>query len=465
MTAVTDASSRRIVIAMVTLNAFTTPVMLSATNVALPAISEHFALSATMLSWVPMAYLMASAMFILICGRLADLFGRKRVFLLGTAAVILSSAFTGLAANGAMLLGGRFLQGLSAAMLYATQVAIVSSVFPPSQRGKAIGLVVSAVYAGLMTGPVLGGVVTDYFGWRANFYLHIPLSLVVLFIGLGLVREEWAGERVAFDFAGAALFSLAILLLCLGVSLLPSIASAIVLSCFAVSLFVFVRHAGAVENPIWDIRLFFGNALFTRSCGASLIMYTATYANLVLLSLYLQELKSLSASEAGLIMAIQPVSMALLAPVAGRLSDSMEPRVLASSGMLLTALGLFLLSGLDTESPLSTVAAALTLSGVGFGLFSSPNTNAIMSSVDRKDYGIASGAVATTRILGQLGSMVLVALAMSLLIGDRLIDSSALPQLEQSIQFSFSVAAAICLPGILLSAMRRRMHRHGGRGS
>lgn len=460
MIAVSDASSRRIVIAMVTLSSFTTPVMLSATNVALPAISDHFALSATMVSWVPMAYLMASAMFILICGRLADLFGRKRVFLLGTAAVILSSAFAGLAVNGAMLLGGRFLQGLSAAMLYATQMAIVSSVFPPSQRGKAIGMVVSAVYVGLMTGPILGGVVTDYFGWRANFYLHIPLSLVVLFIGLRLIREEWAGERVAFDFAGAALFSLAILLLCLGVSLLPSISSAVVLALFAASLLVFVRHAGAVENPIWDIRLFFGNAFFTRSCGASVIMYTATYANLVLLSLYLQKLKFLSASEAGLIMAIQPVSMALLAPVAGRLSDSMEPRVLASSGMLLTALGLFLLSGLDAQSPLSTAATALILTGVGFGLFSSPNTNAIMSSVDRKDYGLASGAVSTTRILGQLGSMVLVALAMSLLIGDRLIDSGTLPQLEQSIQFSFSVAAAICVPGILLSILRSRMHHH-----
>lgn len=465
MSAASDTSSRRIVIAMVALNSFTTPVMLSATNVALPAISEHFALSATMVSWVPMAYLMASAMFILICGRLADLFGRKRVFLLGTAAVILSSAFAGLAANSFMLLGGRFLQGISSAMLYATQMALVSSVFPPSQRGKAIGIVVSAVYVGLMAGPILGGVATDYFGWRANFYLHIPLSLVVLCIGLGLVREEWAGEKVAFDFAGAALFSLAILFLCLGVSLLPSISSAIVLSCFAASLFVFARHACAVENPIWDIRLFFGNALLTRSCGASVIMYTATYANLVLLSLYLQELKLLSASEAGLIMVIQPVSMALLAPVAGRLSDSMEPRVLASSGMLLTALGLFLLSGLDADSRLSTVAIALILTGVGFGLFSSPNTNAIMSSVDRKDYGLASGAVATTRILGQLGSMVLVALAMSLLIGDRLIDRGTLPQLEQSIQFSFGVAAAICVPGILLSILRRRMHHHGAPGS
>ncbi len=461
MIAVSDVSGRRIVIAMVTLNSFTTPVMLSATNVALPAISDHFALSATMVSWVPMAYLMASAMFILICGRLADLFGRKRVFLLGTAAVILTSAYTGLAVNGAMLLSGRFLQGVSAAMLYATQMAIVSSVFPPPQRGKAIGIVVSAIYIGLMTGPILGGAVTDWFGWRANFYLHIPLSLVVLFIGLSLVREEWTGERAAFDFPGAALFSLSILFLCLGVSLLPNISSVLVLSCFAVSLFVFVRHAGVAENPIWDLRLFLGNALFSRSCGASLIMYAATYANLVLLSLYLQELKLLSASEAGLVMAIQPVSMALLAPVAGRLSDWMEPRVLASSGMLLTAMGLFLLSGLDAESPISTVATALILTGVGFGLFSSPNTNAIMGSVNRNDYGLAASVVATTRILGQLCSMVLVAFAMSLLIGDRLIDSSALPLLERSIQFSFSVAAAICVPGILLSILRSRMHQPG----
>ena len=459
MSAVSTARERRVIVAMVILNSFTTPVSLSATNVALPAIADHFALSAAVLSWVPMAYLMASAMFILIFGRLADQFGRGRLFLLGTCAMILSSAYTGLSANSFMLFSGRFLQGVSAAMLYATHLAIIASAYPPKQRGKAIGMVISSVYVGLMAGPVLGGVVTDEFGWRGNFFLHVPLSLVVLVIGYGRIREAAPAARPAFDYTGAALYCLAILFLCLGVSLLPSAASALLLLLFVAGLAVYVRYAASAPNPIWDVRLFFGNAIFTRSCGAALIMYTATYANIVLLSLYLQELKSLSASQAGLILIVQPAAMALLSPIAGRLSDWGEPRVLASSGMLLTALGLLLLSSLDAASGLSTVAIALALTGVGFGLFTSPNSNAIMSSVHRKDYGAASGAIATVRVLGQLGSMVLVALAMTLLIGDRLLDASALPQLESAIQFTFAAAAAICAPGILLSIMRGRMHR------
>ena len=458
MTAASAVTERRVIIAMVIVNSFTTPLTLSAANVALPTIADHFALSATMLSWVPMAYLMASAMFILIFGRLADQYGRMRLFLIGTAAMALSSAFTGLAMNSAMLFGGRFLQGVSAAMLYATHMAIVASAFPPNQRGKALGIVISTVYVGLMAGPILGGVVTDQFGWRANFFLQIPLSLLVLLVGLLRPRGDWAGEKVAFDFPGAALFCLAILLLCLGASQLPSVASAVLLLGFAVSIVAYVRHANAVANPLWDVGLFFRNSIFTRSCGASLIMYTATYANIVLLSLYLQELKALSASEAGLVLIVQPAAMAVLSPIAGRLSDWGEPRVLASAGMMLTVIGLLLLSTLDADSALSTVAIALVLNGTGFGLFTSPNSNAIMSSVERKDYGAASATIATTRVLGQLSSMVLVALAMSLMIGERLIDASTRPQLEQAIQLTFGVAAAICVPGILLSMLRGRMH-------
>ncbi len=463
MTAASTARDRRVVIAMVILNSFTTPLTLSAANVALPAIAGHFSLSAAMLSWVPMAYLMAGAMFILIFGRLADQFGRMRLFLIGTVAMALSSAFTGMAINSAMLIGGRFLQGVSAAMLYATHLAIVASAFPPNQRGRAIGIVISTVYVGLMAGPVLGGIVTDQFGWRANFFLHIPLSLVVLAVGLSRLfladRRDWTGDRIPFDFPGAALFCMAIMFLCLGASLLPSMASAALLLLFTASILAYIRYANSVPSPIWDVRLFFRNAIFTRSCGASLIMYTATYSNIVLMSLYLQELKSLSASAAGLMLMIQPAAMALLSPIAGRLSDRGEPRVIATAGMALSAIGLLMLSNLDSGSDLSTAAIALVLNGTGFGLFTSPNSNAIMSSVEAKDYGAASATISTTRVLGQLGSMVLVALAMSLLIGERLIDADTLPQLERAIQLTFGLAAAICVPGIVLSMLRGRMHR------
>ena len=449
---------------MVYLSAFATPMMLSATNVALPAIANKFALSAVMLSWIPMAYLMASAMFILVFGRIADIVGRKQVFIIGTVAIIVSSILTAMSINSAMLLLGRFLQGLSAAMLYATQMAIVSSVTRPEQRGKAIGLAVSAIYLGLAAGPFLGGVATDYLGWRANFLLHIPISLVVLYIGVTKVHGDWMGEKSKVDITGAILFGFSIILLCVGLTNVQSLVSLPLLAMCLLCLSVFVRHVLVIQNPIWDIRLLVVNSIFARSCGASLIMYTATYANVVLLSLYLQHVKTFSASLAGLVLMIQPISMAVLAPVAGKLSDFTEPRILATAGMILTAFGLFTLSTLTATSQVLLVVFALAMTGIGFSFFSAPNTNAIMGSVEKKDYGSASGAAATTHILGQLASMVLVGFVMSWVLGNQLIDDRNLLALEHAIQLSFGIAAAICILGVYLSATRGKLHRQIAKG-
>lgn len=443
---------------MVLLNAFATPLMLSATNVALPAIGENFSLSAVVLSWIPLSYLMASAMFILIFGRIADGMGRKKLFLLGTTAVIITSIFTALSINGAMVIAGRFLQGVSAAMLYATQMAIVSSVFPQEQRGKAIGMVVATVYVGLATGPLLGGIATDMLGWRANFLLHVPLAIAVLLLGLTQVSEEWYGEAGDFDLPGGILFATTIACLCLAASFFPTMLSLPFLLLFVSGLVFFTRYALRKEHPIWDIRLFFNNPIFTRSCGASMIMYTATYANTVLVSLYLQQIKAMSASMAGLILMTQPATMAILSPAAGSLSDRVEPRILATIGMALTTVGLFFLGLLDSESAAWTVVITLLATGIGFSLFSSPNANAIMGGVGSKDYGSASAAMATTRILGQLGSMVMVAFAMAVVIGDRLIYNSNQAELAQAIQLCFMIAAGICVPGIYLSASRGKLH-------
>lgn len=195
-----EHSLQRITLTMVLLNAFTTPLMLSAVNVALPSIATDLSMNAVLLSWVPMAYLMASAMFVLIFGRIADMVGRKRIFLIGTIGVIVTSLIAAFAVNGTMLIAARFLQGVSAAMLYATQVAIVSSVFPSAKRGQAIGLTVSTIYLGLTIGPLIGGYVIDVFDWRASFMVHIPLAIIVLVIGLFYVKGEWCSDdRGSFD--------------------------------------------------------------------------------------------------------------------------------------------------------------------------------------------------------------------------------------------------------------------------
>lgn len=451
---------QRAALAMVLLNAFTTPLMLSAVNVALPAIADDLGLDAVMLSWVPMAYLMASAMFVLVFGRLADMFGRKRIFLIGTGSVILTSLLAAFSFNGEVLVLARFLQGTSAAMLYATQVAIVSSVFPPAKRGHAIGLTVSTIYLGLTGGPLIGGFLIDEFGWRASFVFHIPLAFIVLLTGLLMVPGDWAAEeRGSFDVRGAVVYSLSILLICIGVSTLPAIHSYVLLVAGVAGIGLFFVMVRRIHHPIFDVSLFFTNRVFTLSCLASYIIYTAIFANVVLISLYLQYLKGVSASVAGMIMMTQPLTMALVSPFAGRISDSIEPRVIATGGMLLTGIGLLLLAQLNGQSEMYYVIGALVITGLGFSLFSSPNANAIMGAVEKRYYGSATGSLATMRILGQMSSMALVTLVFALIIGQVEIQPSNLADLGQAIRLVFTIAALLCVPGFIFSLVRGKMHR------
>ena len=198
---------QRITLIMILLNAFATPVMLSAVNVAIPFIADDLSVNAVLLCWIPMAYLMASAMFVLIFGRIADMVGRKKIFLIGTTSVIVTSLIATLVDSGIALIVVRFLQGISAAMLYATQVAIISSIFPPAKRGYAIGLTVSAIYLGLTIGPLIGGYAVDLYGWRASFVVHLPLAMIALAIGILYVKDEWLSDvRGSFDLFGAILY-------------------------------------------------------------------------------------------------------------------------------------------------------------------------------------------------------------------------------------------------------------------
>lgn len=450
---------QRTALIMVMLNAFATPLMLSAVNVALPHIAKDLNLDAVTLSWIPMVYLMASAMFVLIFGRLADMYGRKRIFLTGTICVIVTSILAAFSNSGALLISARFLQGLSAAMLYATQIAIVSSVFPPKKRGHAIGQTVSLIYFGLAGGPLIGGIIVDLFGWRGSFILHIPLALVVLLIGIFKVPGDWHSEETgSFDIKGAVLYSISILLLCAGISYVPDNIGIISIGLSLLGIIWFFQYASGASFPIFDVRLFIKNKIFTFSCLASFISYTAVFANVVLISLYLQYLKGFPASTAGIIMMTQPLTMALIAPIAGRLSDRQEPRIIATLGMIVTGAGLLMLAALDQASTIQYIVGALFVTGLGFSLFSSPNANAIMGSVEKKYYGSATGSIATMRILGQMSSMVIVTLIFALMLGQVEITITNYGQLGNAIRMIFTITAFLCLPGIFLSLARGRMH-------
>ncbi len=456
---VATAGANRAAVLMVMLNSIATAMMLSAVNVALPEIADALAIDAVTLSWIPMSYLMASAACVLVFGRLADMYGRKRIFLLGTAGVIVTSVVAALAVDEITLIGGRLLQGIAAAMLYATHIAIITSVYPPARRGAAIGYSVSAIYIGLAAGPLAAGWLVELVSWRLTFLVHLPLALAALWIGLTRLPLEWrADTRGEFDVLGAVLYAIGIVVLMAGLALLPQTVGFTMMIAGTAGLWLFVRHERRHPHPIFEVGLFFTSRVFALSCLTSLVMYTTTFANVVLVSLYLQFLKGEAPGTTGMVMMAQPVVMAVFSPLAGRLSDSVEPRLIASLGMGLVAISLACFASFDANTPLAAVIACLAATGLGFSLFSSPNANAIMSSVDRSAYAQASSVMSVMRVVGQMTSMGMVALIFALLLGPVTITPAIYPQLGHAISMCFALGAALCLCGAGLSLARGQMH-------
>lgn len=443
-----------------TLASFLTPFMGGSINLAIPAISAEFQAEALSLNWVVSAFLLTSAAFLLPFGRLADLHGRKKVFLVGLAGYTIFSLLSALALSLPFLIAMRAFHGISCAMIFSTAVAILISVFPPKDRGKVLGINAAAVYAGLSTGPFLGGVLTHYLGWRFLFAVNTLLGLLTLGIGLTKLKGEWAGtEGEKFDLLGSLLSTSSLAAVIYGASTFSlGTINKWLFFLGLIGIVMFILQEKSTQSPLLNVRLFSSNATFAFSNLAALINYSATYAVGFLLSLYLQVAKGLDPQAAGLILLIQPVVQVLLSPLAGRLSDSIEPRIVASAGMALTSLGLFIFSLLTSQSSLALVVANLALLGLGFGLFSSPNTNAVMSSVPKAYYGVASSTLGTMRLLGQAFSMAIVAIIFSLYFKGIQISPAVAPLLVKSMHMAFLIFTVFSLGGIFASLARGQIH-------
>jgi EmrB/QacA subfamily drug resistance transporter len=454
----TNDATKRTTLLAATLASFLTPFMGSSTNVALPSIGREFSMDAVLLSWVPTSYLLAAAMFLVPFGRIADIHGRKRVFLYGTALFTIASLLTALSLSAPMLISARILQGIGSSMIFGTGVAILTSVFPPGERGRVLGINVAAVYTGLSVGPFLGGVLTQNLGWRSIFFLMVPLGLVVITFVLWRLKGEWAEARgEPFDLSGSVIYALSLVALMYGFSLLPDITGAGLIVAGVVGLAVFALWEVRTRVPVLNIRLFARNRPFAFSNLAALLNYSANSAVAFLLSLYLQYIKALTPQQAGLVLIAQPIVQALLSPVAGWFSDRIEPRIVASAGMALTAIGLALLIPVSVATPLWTIVARLLLLGLGFALFSSPNMNAIMGSVERRLYGIASGMLGTMRLVGQMLSMGIATLLFALYLGRVEITPELYPLFLDSARTAFAVFAVLCVGGIFASLARGRI--------
>jgi EmrB/QacA subfamily drug resistance transporter len=445
---VDDEGTKRVVLVITTLVAFLSPFALSSVNIALPSMGKTFQMDAILLSWVTTAYLLASATFLVPFGKVADLYGRKRIFTYG----ILTFTVASLGCF-------RIAQGIGTAGMYCVGAAILTSVFPPRELGRVLGFNVGAVYLGLSAGPFGGGWLTQHLGWRSIFLVNVFLGAGLLLSIFMKLKTEWLeakGER--FDLAGSAIYSVTLLLLMFGFSHLTAVWGVGLVGLGALGFAVFIRWETTTENPVLDIGLFRKNRVFAYSNLAALINYSATFAVTFLLSLYLQYVTGLTPEKAGLILVCQPLMQALFSPLSGKLSDRIEPRIVASTGMALTAVSLLLFIFLDEKTTLGFIVGTLMLLGFGFALFSSPNMNAVMGSVDKKAYGVASGTLGTMRAVGQVLSMGITILIFSVMIGEVQITPDIYPVFLSSLRWAFTFFTALCCGGILASLARGRVH-------
>lgn len=450
-----EVRTRNILLLIILLNAFTNPFLGAAVNIALPRIGDEFSMNAISLSWVAMAFLLSSAVFLVPFGKVADMVGRKKIFLIGNAVITLSALLCVLSVSGSMLIAFRALQGLGSAMTFGTGIAIITSAFPARERGKAIGISVTAVYLGLSVAPFLGGILTGAFGWRSLFLVTIPVGLLVLLLTRLAIRDEWAEARdETFDYRGSAVYMTAISALMYGFSQLPDPAAIALTGAGLGGIIVFIRIELRTAFPVLDIRLFRSNRTFAFSNLAALINYAATFAITFLLSLYLQYIKGLSPAESGTLLVIQPLLMTVFASVSGRLSDRYDPRILSSAGMAVIVVGLVLLAGLSPATSGGYMMVSLAILGAGFGMFSSPNTNAVMSSVNRRYLGVASATVGTMRLTGQMMSMGIATLVIHVFVGKAPVTPANHDLFMKSVTTVFILFSILCFLGVFASLAR-----------
>ena len=448
-------ASRKLILFLIVITSFINPFLGAAINIALPTISDEFGLGAVGMSWIAMAFLLSSAVFLVPLGKLADIRGRKLVFLVGNLIIAFSSIFCALSSSGGMLITFRAIQGIGSAMVFGTGVAIITSVYPPDQRGKAIGITVTSVYIGLSLAPFLGGMLTQYLGWRSIFYITIPFELLVVWMTWRYIKEEWADARgEKFDLTGSIIYVLAMSAFMFGFSKLPGTPAIILAAAGLIGLVIFVIKEQKTRSPVFNIDLFRSNRLFAFSNLAALINYATTFAITFLLSLYLQYILQLSPRDAGLILITQPILMAMVASISGKLSDRYDPRILSSVGMAVIVGGLVMLTLLTANTHITYLVVNLAIVGFGFGMFSSPNTNAIMGSVDKKYLGIASATVGTMRLTGQMISMGVATLILQLHIGNEAISTHHSAGFMASMRITFLIFVVLCTLGVFASLAR-----------
>ncbi len=445
----------------------------SIVNISLPSISTYFHVPLNgLVEWVIIAYLITIASVLLTFGRLADMLGRKLLWMVGLGVFTLGSALCGAAPTLLFLVIFRALQGIGGALLMSNSTAMLTRAFPARERGRILGLNSVVVSLGVSTGPTLGGVITTLLSWRWIFYVNLPIGILGLALTYVVLKEPARLQtKQRFDPLGAVVLSAGIIAIMFALSFGQEVGwtSPLILGLFIVGLIIlagFVLIERRVAEPIIDLKLF-RNRLFAAANLSGLLSFFAMFAVSFLLPFYLEELRHFPTDEAGLLLTPIPLTVSLVAPISGWLSDRFGSRVLSSAGLATSALGLWLLTALNTNTSIFDLIWRLVITGVGIGLFQSPNNSAVMGAVPPERRGIGSGFLATVRVVGQSLSVAVAgavfaslgaAQAGRLLAANHSLSPEQLANLQATFLSGFHGALLVCLciasVGVITSLVR-----------
>ncbi|SLM28897.1 Related to efflux pump antibiotic resistance protein [Desulfamplus magnetovallimortis] len=449
-------TSEAMTTAVVCIVQFITPFMMSGVGVALPSIGRHFSASAFQLGLAEMVYMLGVTLLLMPAGQVADIMGRKKVFLAGLSGFTVTTLMLALSGSMEMFLFMRFFQGLSVSLITTTSVAILSSVVPPSRRGRSMGIIVASVYAGLSAGPALGGFIVSHAGWRALFILTTLVAAAALGLSIVQLKGDWKGApEQQIDYRGSLIYMVSLGLLITGISgadIFPQSKFLTITGVLGLMLFLFVESR--VAFPLLNIKMIMKNRILGFTVIATLINYAASFGIIFFFSLYLQGVKGLSAKTAGMLLIIQTIVQCLLSPVAGRLADRIYPGRIATFGMAICTAGLLLATGINSDTSIQKIITIFVLMGTGYGFFSSPNITVIMNSVPQNAYGQASSLAATMRTLGMLASMTISAVLIARYMGDSPVNQATSSQFLQSLQSAMMLFAGMGFAGVFLSMGR-----------
>ena len=429
----------------------------SIVNVALPTLTEYFKTDITTIEWVVMAYLLTITALLLSLGRLSDMFGRKTIFAGGLAIFTIGSGLCAVSTTEGQLILYRVIQGVGAAMLMATGVAIITHAFPPRDRGKAMGLIGTVVAIGSMAGPVAGGFLIENVGWQYIFYINIPIGIFGTAMALTVLRKDETIRGQTFDVAGALTLFISLVSLLLALSRGQELGWGskyiTFLSGSSVLFFIlFIIAENKARQPMMELR-HFRNRPFAAANISALISFIAMFSVILLMPFFLEKELGYSPQKVGIVFLAVPLVMSVVSPVSGWLSDRTSSYILSSTGVGIASISILWLGFLDASSGFLDVVLRLSLLGLGMGLFQAPNNSIIMGSLPKEQLGIAAGTLGTMRNMGMVIGVAVSGAVFSnryVFYGDT--ESSFLPAFHDT----YTAAAVICSIAVVTSVVRSK---------